>query len=515
MARASFEQRAGRDEEGRLHVSGRIELADGVSADACELRVRITQGGVSTAGRGWVDGRSRWGGVVSARELMPGRALATALLVATGEQRGSGSLSTWTWSGAITIEGARARGHPQAGILDRSPQHVLIGSYDLRSQDARSARETVERLRRVLRMELRSDLGDTSPSAPKDRPAAETGELGFVDGYDRQHLTVTVGFAKSAFDKLGIARERQPQDLVPIDWVSLKDEGVQERANGDVVVQACSDSAYVNEHVHRHIEKELAERVGLVWLQAGVQRFRASQRRSERREGRALIGFLDGTSNLNPRVSPDDHALVFVEPARVGEYPPVPREPELPADLRHPPGFEPEWTKGGTYMAVRVSLLDIHRWDGVPLATQERTVGRWKVSGSALDKPDDPRRLPQEPDFSTDPDGSATPLSAHVRKANPRAPEDLSRRIFRRGYPLVQSTVKGCQRGLVFICFGRTISTQFEFITRAWITNEHFPRPNAGQDALRGFEAAVLCGGYFFVPPIETHDEPWTWVLPS
>jgi hypothetical protein len=70
------------------------------------------------------------------------------------------------------------------------------------------------------------------------------------------------------------------------------------------------------------------------------------------------------------------------------------------------------------------------------------------------------------------------------------------------------------RRGLVFPGFGRTITTQFEFITRAWTANEHFPRPSAGHDPPRDIEH-VLCGGYFFVPPVAHADKPWTWLVPD
>jgi deferrochelatase/peroxidase EfeB len=79
----------------------------------------------------------------------------------------------------------------------------------------------------------------------------------------------------------------------------------------------------------------------------------------------------------------------------------------------------------------------------------------------------------------------------------------------------VLSTTEGAKRGLVFVCFGRTITTQFEFITRAWTTNPNFPTPGAGIDAFRQFEASVLSGGYFFVPPLESSRRPWSWVVPQ
>lgn len=416
--------------------------------------------------------------------------------------------------------------HPASGILNRPPGHLLLAAFTLTAGDPAAVRATLERLRSVQERELRSDLDEFSPASPKDQPPAETGELGTEDGYDRAFLTITVGLAKSAFDKLGIAPEEQPQDLVPIPWGQLGD-APQVADNGDVVVQACSDSMYVNEHVLRRIQEELGGELALAWVVQGHQRYNSRQGRTSREEGRALIGFLDGTSNLDPRGEAADRELVFVDPDRVGAYPPLPssepgqpspyggsQPPQFPPDLRPPPGQEPAWTRNGTYMAARASTIDTATWDRETLGAQEATIGRFRHSGAALDLADDPAQLDAEPAFAANQSDERVAIHAHVRKANPRGPDDGARRIFRRGYPLIDSTVTGLSRGLVFVAFGRTLSTQFEFITRAWLINENFPRPGAGADPLRRFEQ-VLCGGYFFVPAIETPNRPWTWVLPA
>jgi deferrochelatase/peroxidase EfeB len=191
-----------------------------------------------------------------------------------------------------------------------------------------------------------------------------------------------------------------------------------------------------------------------------------------------------------------------------------PQPPTFPPDLHDPPTREPEWCRGGTYAVVRASTIDTTAWDSRALGDQEHVVGRWKVSGSALDKPDDPTVPPADPDFAADPSGMTTPITAHVRKANPRGPDDDARRLFRHGYPLILADVDRALRGLVFVAFARTITTQFEFITRAWTANPDFPFPGAGLDALRAVES-VLCGGYFFVPPLERTNQPWSWVIPA
>jgi Dyp-type peroxidase family len=263
----------------------------------------------------------------------------------------------------------------------------------------------------------------------------------------------------------------------------------------------------------------------------GSQRHTSRNGRVNRQEGRALIGFLDGTSNLDPAHDEADAHLVFVDPDHMDDYPP--RQPEVPAgapnpygggptppnfpgDLEEPPkpGEEPNWTKSGTYLVLRASVINTAAWDAEVLLAQERTVGRRKVTGNPLDvDPDIAAPTIPEPNFANDPDGNTTPLTAHIRKVNPRGPGDELRRIYRRGYPLVLPTTSGLQLGLAFVCFARTITTQFEFITRAWTTNEDFPHPGTGVDAFRRFET-VLGGGYYFVPPLEKASQPWSWIVP-
>jgi deferrochelatase/peroxidase EfeB len=100
-----------------------------------------------------------------------------------------------------------------------------------------------------------------------------------------------------------------------------------------------------------------------------------------------------------------------------------------------------------------------------------------------------------------------------VQKANPGRPEDLPRRILRRGYALVRPNGSTLARGLVFIAFGRTLSTQVEFIQRAWLNNPDFPTRGVGKDLLlsRFVEPRLVCGGFYFVPPLAHVTEPWSW----
>jgi deferrochelatase/peroxidase EfeB len=396
----------------------------------------------------------------------------------------------------------------------------LIGAFVLGVADPALTRQAVETVRTVIRRELSSDLDGLSANAPKNQPTAETGELGFTDGYDRFGLTITVGFGAPAYEKLGIVASNRPQDLISIPWEQLSDRP-DESGQADLAVMISGDSPYVLEHVLRRLEHTLAEDLRLLWVVAGVRRHKSRSGGQRRVEGRGFVGFLDGTANLDPKHNLADRRLVFVDPEQVLGYPPsLPEKassgrggPVLPADLREPPRVEPSWTRSGSYVVVRSSVIDIDDWDTRSLGEQEHVIGRFKLSGSGLHAVNDPSRPPGEPVFA-DADGSVTPLDAHIRKANPRGSGDDLRRIFRRGYPLLTVQTNRISRGVLFVCFGRTISTQFEFITRAWTTNPDFPRPGSGLDALRAYER-VLSGGYFFVPPIADAKQPWSWVVPA
>jgi deferrochelatase/peroxidase EfeB len=416
--------------------------------------------------------------------------------------------------------------HRPPGITNRPPAHALVFALKLTTTDAPTTEAALERLRELQHHESRSDLPELTPTSNKEAPPAETGELGFADGYDRAFLTITIGLGAGTFNLLGTPPEQRPQDLEPIPWDKLGDTP-DIRDNGDVLVQVCSDDVYINEHVLRRVQTELVDVYAVVWVVDGHQRYNTRSGRVSRQEGRALIGFLDGTSNLDPRNSEDDAKLVFVDPTTVGTYPQVPhpqagetnpyggpQPPQFPEDLRPPPAREPEWTTNGSYCVVRVSTIDTARWDRETLGSQEHTVGRFKFSGASLDLADDPEQLHAEPAFAANPTDERVALNAHIRKTNPRGPADSERRLFRRGYPLIAPVTTEARRGLVFVTFARTISTQFEFVQRAWRRNENFPHAGAGIDLLLAFEH-VMCGGYFFVPALAHPNQPWSWVLPA
>src|SRR5581483_619566 len=155
---------------------------------------------------------------------------------------------------------------PQAGITNRPPEQLLLAALTLTGPDARGA---VEALRQIVQAELTSKLDSLGPP---DQPPAETGELGFDSNHDRAHLTITVGFSSTGFDKLGVDAADRPADLVPAPWQLLGDSPANVDA-GDVLLQICADNSFITEHVLRRIEHHLQGQFQLAWVHTGAQRY--------------------------------------------------------------------------------------------------------------------------------------------------------------------------------------------------------------------------------------------------
>lgn len=422
---------------------------------------------------------------------------------------------------------------PQHGLLAHPPQHLLIAALAFTTPtDTAGNQRSLTELREVLRLELSGDLDEIVETTPKDLPTTETGEVGVADGWDQTHLTVDVGFSASGYVALGYPAAPLPADLIEVPWSRLGPLAPANPVSGDVALHIRADNVFAVEHVLRRVEHILASKISTLWTLSGTQRY-APDGTNLRDQGRALIGFHDGLSNLDPS-SDADRQLIFVDPAAVPGYPanppptpapgslgyggqpPTPTEPSFPTDLRQPPTSEPGWTTSGSYMFIRSSVLDTTSWDSQTLGAQEAAVGRFKSSGSFLDQKDTAANKDNSPAFAADQTSVAVPPTSHSRRANPRStPTDPQRRVLRRGYPLLQTGAGTIKRGLTLITFSRSLTTQIEFVMAAWLENANFPQQGSGRDPLLAYETAVLAGGYYFVPALADRDAPTTWMMPS
>jgi deferrochelatase/peroxidase EfeB len=234
--------------------------------------------------------------------------------------------------------------------------------------------------------------------------------------------------------------------------------------HGDMLVQFCANREATVIHALRDIIKNTPDLLSLRWK---VDGFLPSD--TERELGketvRNLLGFKDGTANLAASDPELMNRHVWVRP-----------------DVD-----EPSWTAGGTYQVVRIIRNLVERWDRTPLNEQQKIIGRDKMSGAPLGA----QREHDLPDYANDPRGARIPLTAHIRRANPRTPETDASLILRRSYNFSRGANSNGQldMGLLFACFQSNLAAGFLTV----------------QDRLNGeaLEEYIkpIGGGYFFAFP--------------
>jgi deferrochelatase/peroxidase EfeB len=349
-------------------------------------------------------------------------------------------------------------GPHQAGVVTPQPAAGLIAAFDVLADN----RDDLERLLRTLtaRIAFLTKGGDV-PVLDQRLPPAESGLLGpriFPD-----NLTITVAIGASLFDaRFGLAT-RRPRHLVAMEQFA-NDALDATLCHGDVLLQFCANTAETNIHALRDLIKNLPDLAALRWKIDGFLPPR-TVRRLGKDTVRNLLGFKDGTANLDARDAALMDRMVWVQPET----------------------DEPAWAAGGTYQVVRIIRNLVERWDRTPLGEQQAIIGRHKASGAPLGLKDEH----DSPDYTGDPRGERIPLDAHIRRANPRTKESESSRILRRGYNYARGVTASGQldMGLLFVCFQANLSAQFLTVQR-----------RLDGEPLEEYIKAIG-GGYFFVLP--------------
>jgi len=337
-------------------------------------------------------------------------------------------------------------GRHQAGITLPAQRHLHVVAFDVQ-------REQLEDVRELLR--VLSQTAAALTAGEQQPPGSSTGE---ADGLGTARLTVTIGLGSSLFaagnqDRFGL-RARRPDDLHNLP--SFRGDDLRrDLCGGDIGVQVCCDDpqvAFAAVHALTFAAHGLATPR---WTQSGFLSAPAGH------TGRNVLGFKDGTRNLDPGTAPDHLWLGSDAPAGLA---------------------------GGTLMVVRRirTLLDV--WDATSVQQQEQAVGRRKATGAPLQG----GREQDAPDLRGVPGGEpVTPLDAHVRLAAPES--NGGARILRRSYNYtsgVDAATGQLDVGLIFISYQRRLD-QFLRIQR---------RLDAGGDALAKHLVAVA-SAVFVCPP--------------
>jgi deferrochelatase/peroxidase EfeB len=239
-----------------------------------------------------------------------------------------------------------------------------------------------------------------------------------------EEATLTMGFGPSLFDgRFGLARAR-PASLVHLPAFAT-DALQPERSGGDLALQVCARDTEAATAMLDSIAALGAGAVVARWRQLGFGRAAGTTRR--RRTPRNLMGFKDGTDNIDIGDRRSLERFVWTR--------------------------APGWLRGGSYMVVRRIRMRLDKWQSSTLDEQQRTIGRFKSSGAPLSGKHEFDR----PDLSAgDMHGRPLiPAHAHIRLAAPVVNGGI--RILRRGYSYDDGVGANGMRdaGLFFISFQR------------------------------------------------------------
>ena len=245
------------------------------------------------------------------------------------------------------------------------------------------------------------------------------------------------------------------------------------RTHGDLLLQLCADEPDACVHALRILMRATRATLVLRWMLPGFQR--PNTLAKGRTSTRNLLGFKDGTANLDASDDALMDELVWVRPA---------------------PTDEPAWTAGGSYMVVRIIRTKVEFWDRTALATQEDIIGRHKATRCAA------RRSSARTTSRT-----TTRTRRGGRSRSTRTSGWPTRARPDRGEPHPAAGVQLLQRlrpqngqleqGLLFVCFQRDLD-------RGFVTVQNRLNGEPLEEYIQ-----PVGGGFFFALPGVRNGQDW------
>jgi deferrochelatase/peroxidase EfeB len=403
---------------------------------------------------------------VSRRRFLAGGLASTAAVAgvaSTAAACGDGDDGAASTSGAASpARYLDFEGPHQTGITHPANEQGLMAAFDLTATGVEEVRETFMALTgEVRRLMAGEPYEDRDPAYPP----LYTGTVG--NPPPPADLSVVVSVGAALFDgRYGLA-DRRPAALEKMPFLA-NDRLDPARSHGDVLVSVTSTHEDINLFALRQLHRATRETMALHWMLGGYNR-RTEARRGEAGK-RNLMGFIDGTANLDPTDDAVMDRYVWIQDG----------------------DDEPAWTAGGSYHVVRVIRMLVEFWDRTRLSEQEALIGRRKETGAPLDGEVET----DIPDYAADPDGDLTPLDAHIRLANPRTADTEDDLIFRTGLSFSRGFDAAGQldQGLAFVSFQRRMSQFLNTQQRlAGEPLEEYIRPEGG-------------GFYFALPGVTSAD---------
>lgn len=329
------------------------------------------------------------------------------------------------------------RGTYQPGILTPAQQNMQLVSYRILTESRKKLIELLTSWTQAAEaMMAGKPVGDAGTN--QHRPPDDTGEAYDVGAYG---LTITFGFGASMFeDEDGNARfeldGKKPETLIRDMRKVAGDYLEADRCGGDIMVMACAHDPMVANHAIHVLTKIGFGLVTIKWVQPGYAGTVSTAGKGN--TPRNPFGFRDGTQAA--QLLDDEEKLyenVWIHPEDAG------------GDV----------FANGSFFCIRRVRLMLEVWDNLILSEQERTFGRFKLSGGPLTGGDEFAEVDYE---ATDEAGNTIiPKESHQYAVAAETNDD--RTMLRRSYSYMEGIDRlgNLNAGLAFIAYARDPNANF------------------------------------------------------